>query len=160
MEQVTSYADSRLLNGCIYCGGLANTREHVPSKVFLDKPYPENLPIVNSCFECNNGFSSDEEYVSAFIEVVSSGSLDINKIKRERIINILERTPSLKSRIQASITKYPSATVFHMEVDRIKRILIKLAQGHVAFELSEQCTSFPFSIWWGDINQMTEQQKQ
>lgn len=159
MEQVKSYADSRLLNGCIYCGGPANTREHVPSKVFLDKPYPENLPIVNACLECNNGFSSDEEYAATFIEVVSSGTLDTSKIKRERIIEILERTPSLKSRIQHSIIRNSSTTTFNMEVERIKRIIIKLAQGHVAFELSEQCEDTPYSIWWGDINKMTEEEQ-
>lgn len=51
-------------NGCIYCGKPAFTREHVPSKAFLTRPYPQDLATVPACFECNNGFSSDEKYVS------------------------------------------------------------------------------------------------
>jgi hypothetical protein len=43
MEQLKSYADNRLVNGCVYCGGPEETRDHVPSRVFLDPPYPENL---------------------------------------------------------------------------------------------------------------------
>ncbi|EMV7407517.1 hypothetical protein AADQ46_001001 [Enterobacter soli] len=159
MKQVKSYADSRLLNSCIYCGGPANTREHVPSKIFLDKPYPENLPIVEACLKCNNGFSADEEYVATFFEVVCSGTTDINKIKRERIVRILERTPLLKSRIQNAIVTNSTTTTFNMEIDRVRRIIIKLAQGHVAFELSEHCRNIFPSVWWGDISTMTRDKK-
>lgn len=27
---------------CIYCGSISDTREHVPSKIFLSKPYPKS----------------------------------------------------------------------------------------------------------------------
>lgn len=30
---------------CIYCGAPATTREHAPSKAFLKKPYPSDLPF-------------------------------------------------------------------------------------------------------------------
>lgn len=45
-----------------YCGEKANTREHCPSKVFLSKPYPSDLPTVPACEKCSNGFFSDESY--------------------------------------------------------------------------------------------------
>ena len=46
---------------CIYCGSIADTREHVPSKVFLNKPISDDeLPTLPACQKCNNGFSSDE----------------------------------------------------------------------------------------------------
>src|SRR5438105_2056850 len=35
MDQLKSYADDRLINGCVYCGGPEETRDHVPSRVFL-----------------------------------------------------------------------------------------------------------------------------
>jgi hypothetical protein len=47
---------------CVYCGEAADTREHCPSKVFLAKPYPSDLPVVPACEKCNNGFSADELY--------------------------------------------------------------------------------------------------
>lgn len=62
MDQLKDYADDRLISGCTYCDGLAETRDHVPSRVLLDSPLPENLPVVGACWACNNGFSKDEEY--------------------------------------------------------------------------------------------------
>ena len=65
-----TYWDKSRDNGCIYCGDLATTREHVPSKAFLVEPYPENLPTIPSCFKCNNGFSFDEQYVSYYLDTL------------------------------------------------------------------------------------------
>ena len=56
------------LHFCIYCGKPSNTREHCPSKVFLEKPYPDDLPVLPACFECNNSFSSDELYTKMYIK--------------------------------------------------------------------------------------------
>lgn len=33
--------DSRLVGGCVFCGGEPGTRDHVPSKVLLDDPLPK-----------------------------------------------------------------------------------------------------------------------
>ncbi|MEB8013724.1 hypothetical protein [Citrobacter braakii] len=159
MEQIKSYVDSRLLNGCIYCGGFADTREHVPSKVFLDIPYPENLPVVDACLACNNGFSSDEEYFSAFIEVAYSGTTDLQKIRREKIAMLLKRSPALSARILNAIVISSSKIEFHMELERIKRVIVKLARGHAAFELGECCSHEPSYIWWGDLNLLGEEQR-
>jgi hypothetical protein len=60
VDQLKDFADSRLIAGCVYCGGLDETRDHVPSRVFLDSPFPENLPVVPACWECNNSFSRDD----------------------------------------------------------------------------------------------------
>src|SRR3977135_329746 len=37
---------------CAYCGGIANTRDHVPPKAILRKPFPE-LITVPACRDCN-----------------------------------------------------------------------------------------------------------
>src|SRR5690242_14029536 len=62
------YIDERHLAFCAFCGDAPGTRDHVPPRVFLDKPYPDNVPVVGSCFECNNGASLDEEYVACLLE--------------------------------------------------------------------------------------------
>lgn len=62
MKQIPNYGDIRQIQTCVYSGGGTETRDHVPSKVLLEKPYPENLPIVPACDTCNQSFSSDEEY--------------------------------------------------------------------------------------------------
>ena len=75
MDQLRDYADSRLIQDCIYCdGGHQETRDHVPSKAFLDSPFPDNLPVVPSCHACNHGFAVDEEYLSCLIECCLAGS--------------------------------------------------------------------------------------
>lgn len=66
MIQIKSFSDSRLIGTCIYCGGLADTKDHIPSKCLLDKPYPENLSVVKCCNTCNQSFSSDEQYFACY----------------------------------------------------------------------------------------------
>ena len=102
MDQLRDFADSRLLSGCIYCGGPAETRDHVPSRCLLERPYPENLPVVASCARCNQGFSKDEEYLVCLIESALCGSTDPDKIKRPTVANILRNSPTLRARIESA----------------------------------------------------------
>lgn len=74
MDQLTDIADTRLINGCIYCGGAAETRDHVPSRILLDPLYPENLSVVGSCESCNQGFSRDEQYLVCLLEAIELAS--------------------------------------------------------------------------------------
>jgi hypothetical protein len=62
--------DNRLIGVCVFCGGHPDTRDHAPSKVFLDEPFPEDLAVVEACAECNRSFSIDEEYLACFLEAV------------------------------------------------------------------------------------------
>lgn len=79
MDQLKDFADSRLLQGCIYCGGLTDTRDHIPSKCILEQPYPINLPVVRCCDSCNQSFSKDEQYFICLLESVLCGSTDPEK---------------------------------------------------------------------------------
>lgn len=74
MEQLRNLGDARQTDFCVYCGGVTETRDHVPSKVFLDKPYPTNIPVVPACQSCNRNISRDEEYVACLIECSLTGS--------------------------------------------------------------------------------------
>jgi len=56
---------------CVYCGAKATTRDHVPPRLLLERPYPENLRTVPCCLDCNRGASADEEYFLALIAQVS-----------------------------------------------------------------------------------------
>ena len=55
------WVDKRLTGMCAYCGGECESDDHVPSKAFLDDPLPKNLPVIDACLACNQGFSLDEE---------------------------------------------------------------------------------------------------
>jgi len=154
MLQIRDFADDRLVSGCIYCGGRDDTREHVPSRAFLDAPYPENLPVVGACQPCNAGFSSDEEYLACLLEAVVAGSTDPASIRRSKIAKSLEHSPTLRSRIDAARTTTESGTTFQPEVERVARVLTKLAVGHAAYELAQSRLGSPSRIWWHPIDQL------
>ena len=143
MNQLKNSADDRLINGCIYCGGPAETRDHVPSLVLLDAPFPENLPVVGACRKCNNDFSRDEEYFACLIEAVIAVSTDPGLIRRASVAKILRRSPALRARIEAAKTTVKGQTQFSVEPDRIRNVLLKLARGHAAYELSQSCRDEP-----------------
>jgi hypothetical protein len=158
MEQLKNRADDRLVNGCVYCGGLEETRDHVPSRVLLDSPLPENLPVVAACFSCNNSFSKDEEYLACLVEAVIAGSTEPDCIKRDGIANILRRSPALRARIEAAKISDGGQIQFNVEPDRILNVVLKLARGHAAYELSLPCRYTPSNYWWRPLNRMTDEE--
>ena len=136
MRQYTSYADTRLVCSCVFCGASTQTRDHCPSKIFLDEPYPENLPVVPACASCNTGFSLDEQYFACFLESVIRGSADL--VQRPKIKRLLHEVPSLYSKIKdAKRSSNNEEQTFDVEHARIQAVVLKLARGHAAYETSE-----------------------
>ncbi|MFJ9501553.1 hypothetical protein [Brevibacillus centrosporus] len=143
MKFVDFYGDDRLrhkivytrgsYSECIYCGEKANTREHVPSKVFLVKPYPDFLGIVPACFKCNNSFSSDELVISILIERLKSKHYGQRYIVSEQAIARFKKNGKLLNEIDKAIEN-KNTNQFDK---KISRILFKLAIGHAVFEVSE-----------------------
>lgn len=143
MEQIWTFADDRLTSGCVYCGANPDTREHVPSKVLLDEPYPENVPVVPSCFKCNNGFSADEAYLACLIDCARTGSAEPTKEHRPKVRNILRRDDVMAAKLRASRSITNTGIEFAVELERIRRVLRKLAAGHVLFEAGESVREEP-----------------
>lgn len=139
MQHLNSYADSRFMMSCAFCGGKTETRDHCPSRVFLDEPYPENLPIVPACGACNNGFSLDEEYVACLISCTIAGSTDPALLRREKTSRILRGKSALRSRLEASWNMVGAGIEFQPESERVTSVITKLAQGHALHELGESC---------------------
>lgn len=145
MDQLQSLADDRLLVGCIHCTGPTETRDHVPSRILLDEPYPEHLPVVPACASCNTAFSLDEEYVACLIEVARTGSVE--SVERPKIRRILQSSPALAARLaQARVVDEKGVASFTAENERVKNVVLKLARGHAAFELNEQQLDEPSHI--------------
>jgi len=118
----------------------------MPSRVFLDKPYPEHLPVVPACADCNAGFSLDEQYVACLIECSMCGSADPAAVKRDKIARILRDTPALAARIAAARRETADGVTFAVEFDRVRNVVLKLARGHAAFELNEPQFSEPANV--------------
>ena len=128
------------ISRCIYCGGRADSREHIPSKTFLKKPFPENLYTVPSCKKCNNSFSQDELYTRIVIDTLQSS------IKQNTLCvctnSISAKYPQISKSVFEEISSYitkneTGISPFHFRSDRIKQIVEKLARGHAVYELSE-----------------------
>ena len=126
----------------------------MPSKVLLDSPFPENLPVVGSCLECNHGFSKDEEYLACLMQALIDGTTDPAMMSRKRIRASLERSPPLRARIDAALKLTPGPEL-DAERARITKVLLKLARGHAAFELSRAFTQEPSMFWWSPLSQLS-----
>lgn len=159
MQQFKNYADDRLVRGCVYCGGPEETRDHTPSRVFLDSPYPEQLPVVGACLKCNNGFSKDEEYIACLIEAAVASSTDPDRIRRPNIAKILRKSPALRTKLEQAKFSQDEQVHFNIESERLKNVLLKLARGHAAFELSQILRRDPSSVWWKSLSLMTDSER-
>lgn len=134
MQNLRCYGDSRNKNFCIHCGGPYETDDHIPSKVLLDEPYPENLMVCPSCDRCNNRLSLDEEYFACLLECVIAGEAEPAKLQRPKIAKILERNESLLQRLRRAKSENDGIGLWTVERERVKAVLLKLARGHASYE--------------------------
>lgn len=160
MQQIPNYGDNRTLAFCAFCGGTTDTRDHCPSKVFLDEPYPTNLPWVPACRVCNTGFSKDEEYLACLISCVVAGSTDPNLLFRDKTRRILKSKPKLRTLFQEACSQSLGKTTFTIQTDRVTSVLTKLAQGHALYELHETCIRAPDQFEFSPLDQLSQQQRE
>jgi len=155
MIQRNKFSDVRLDLMCVYCGNFPNTRDHVPSKILLDEPFPENIHNVPCCYECNQGFSTDEEYFACVMECIIHESDKIEKLSRPKIKRILSKKHHLHKKITNSIQVNKDMVRFEIDYRAFNNVLLKLAKGHAAFETSEPQLRNPTSLIFKDIYSMT-----
>lgn len=146
MKQFRNLGDERQTARCTYCGRDTSTRDHVPPRVFLDDPYPDNLPVVPACQECNAGFSIDEEYVACLIDCVISGTASPKEVQREKIRRILLSKPALAARLAMARDAESGVIQFAAESSRVTSVILKLGRGHALFELNEPHYDHPSSV--------------
>jgi hypothetical protein len=144
MRQLNDCSDARNHGLCIHCGkGLDegnSSRDHVPTRALLNIPYPDDLPTVEICGECNNGFSKDEEYLVALIACVISGSVELSRDEFPVASDILARSAGLAARIERTrrdqLTLWGDADIqWSAELDRVENVVVKNARGHAFHEL-------------------------
>lgn len=136
--------NSRQYCECIYCGEVANSREHIPGKIFLEKPYPDNLLLVPECKKCNNSFSDDELYMWFVIQILKKkyykSIYNMSEIGEKRFRN----NSSIITKVNKDLDTFcinnslnQKDYIYNFKSKRIERILQKLGVGHSVFELSE-----------------------
>jgi hypothetical protein len=157
VAQLRDLSDERLRGGCVFCDdGDEATRDHVPSRVFLDQPFPDNLPVVPACAACNNGFSLDEQYLACLIDCVIAGSTDPERIHRDQVRRTLARDPKLRERLERARREEGNRTIFVPEGVRVRNVIVKLARGHAAYELGTPRRRDPDSVRCAVLGEMAE----
>ncbi|MDR7865773.1 MAG: hypothetical protein RIN56_03090 [Sporomusaceae bacterium] len=164
MKFIEFYGDSRLrhkivydkesYSECIYCGTKADSREHIPSKVFLERPYPENLAIVPACSTCNNSFSKDELFLSILVEKLKIKYYDKGYIPSMEIITRINNNTKISNEIDNAV----EADRINQFEKRISRILFKLAIGHAVYEISEGYCIKDINVDYSFLPDMTNQE--
>lgn len=120
---------------CVYCGNPSNTREHAPSRVFLNKPYPEeDLPVLPACQRCNNSFSNDELYTEVYIAAMKYLSGYTDSLSKQNQERIYQNTAFIDA--QNDLSMYYKGDGISTN-GKVVRILTKLAFCHMVYELSE-----------------------
>ena len=156
MDKIEEFVDERQQSWCIHCGawivGVAANEDHVPSKGLLRKPRPANLPVVRICTDCNHGFSADEEYLFLFLNCVLAGSTDPETQEDPKVRRALQRHNKLRARIERSKTEYrtiggETRYIWTPETERINRVVVKNARGHVFYEYGDPMLTEPDQVW-------------
>lgn len=162
MEQRINFGDKRQTAHCVYCGKGIETREHTPPKVLLDEPYPRNLPVIQACQSCNQGYSLDEEYFACLIECARVGSVDLKVIERDKIRIILSRKKALFDKLEKAATEtLEGRKSFSIESERFKKVLLKIAQGHALYEQNEPKNEDEVSgLAFGTLEMLSEKSRE
>jgi hypothetical protein len=116
---------------CLYCGRPADTREHVPPKALLEKPWPIDLRTVPACGPCNRSWSLDEEYLAVVLAHVGDVPHHAAKIEDGGTVDrALQSSPNLEDRIIRSLSVNADGRVlFRPEIERIAAVVEKVAFG-------------------------------
>lgn len=156
MRNIEEFSDDRQKAWCLHCtrtlATLKTNKDHVPTKSLLRLPHPANLPLIQVCTECNNGFAKDEEYFVAFLSAAVSGTTDPSRQVHPVAGRILEKQASLRARIDRAARRYTTQggeerVLWEPEKDRIERVVLKNARGHAFYEFGEPMLEQPSDIW-------------
>ena len=144
-DRLTPYAEwnRSKVNYCIYCGEPADTREHIPPKVFLDDVLPPDFsPTLPACADCNGGFSNGEEYVACTIDYLKSRTVAGYSMKKKTIARIKRNSVLAKTVKQQFQTEGDRDYIEIDNIEMFREIMTKLAKGHACYQLD--------SLWFSD----------
>jgi hypothetical protein len=143
MRQTRPFPDERHGMYCAVCGAHPQNREHAPPKILLDRPFPETLPIVQTCRECNEGHSMDEEHVAFLVESARLGVTSPAQVERPDVRRVQYDRPALAARLKSA----HSDSIFSVEHDRVVWVILELSRCHAAYDLAETCLLKPVEAW-------------
>ena len=168
MKPLEDFSDERLKLHCIHCGVFLEAcdanEDHVPSKCLLDRPLPDNPPKVTVCAACNLSFARDEEYLSVLLAAVLTGDAAPDASRFPKAATAIRRSPKLHARIEQS--KREQLTLFGepeilwaADAERVERVIVKNARGHLLHELGEATPAHPKSVAFFAVTRLSPDQR-
>ena len=112
---------------CIYCGDKPGyTNDHVPPKSILIKPYPDNLPTVPACSDCNSTFGkSIDEKLKLYIAKLIVSNITIVSPSSKKFLESARRTlesnKSVLQKLKNDISRVANLDVYVMKFDLQER---------------------------------------
>lgn len=142
---------------CVYCGNKADTKEHIPPKIFLDEPFQSPLAILPACSSCNRSYSEKEQYLACLVEYLKSNLCKIDM--RDKIYKALSVRHTLREGLE-KVTYYTDKQISYIEYDIkiVEDVIFKLAIGHAAYFLSMLYPGKPYIINHKFIVDMTDEE--
>jgi len=80
------------------------------------------------------------------IECVVAGEVDSAKMHRSKISRILRENHKLAERLRKAKYKVGGQILWDFEGSPVRRVVLKLARGHAAYELNEPQIEDPMSF--------------
>lgn len=145
---------------CIYCFKPANSKEHIPSKIFLDEPYKNDLAILPACKNCNKSFSESEQYVACLIDYIQTKLSQNNNFKRKKVTDALRNRVTLLHELEESTFRNQNNEIEFIEynIEKIEKIILKLSIGHAIYSLSTICLKEPSHINFKFLPDLTQEE--
>lgn len=171
MDYIEDCSDERLKGMCAQCGvwigGENNSADHVPSKCLLSKSegqsndeYPANLPVIQTCLDCNKRTSKDEEYLWLFLHCVLAGSTEPEDHTAPNVRRALKRHVGLREQIECSkrLVSFggDEIPIWAPELSQVNRVVLKNARGHAYYECGEPVLTKPEHVFAMPLMVMTE----
>jgi hypothetical protein len=124
---------------CVFCGEVAETRDHVPPQGVFPDPKPTDLISVPACNDCNCDTKLDDEYFRWLVATGSAESEDALRLIKERILPKFRRRPALLIQIMQGATRIDVKSeggiylgrkpAFYFERARIQTVISKTVRG-------------------------------
>jgi hypothetical protein len=115
---------------CAYCGkASADTRDHVPQRSILARPYRKNLRTVPACTPCNQRFSKDEEYFARMAITLLSDSEGGDDLFDEAITRSFDRSPKIEESSWSALALEDGRPTVELDVAAIGRVAWKIVRG-------------------------------
>ena len=155
VKNLDQFSDLRHRGWCIHCGtakgSCSFTRDHVPSKSLLDRPFPEELPVLDICGPCNNKFSADEEYLKILLACVFEGTCEPAELQDEKVGRALARNATLLADIRQARSEIEALDgkreiIWKPDYERLAPPLLKNAKGHYFYEMGEPIEGDPMQM--------------